>query len=268
MIPETEDGRVLFVLPWEDHALVGTTDEPADISEHPRPLETEIAYLLRHVKRYFNLQVERADIKAVWSGLRPLVSDPKAADTAHLARDHVIEVSEAGLLTIAGGKWTTYRLMAEHTVDHALKQFDLPSTVQACQTEHLPILGGAAYAERRDRELIQKYHVPADVAAYLNRNYGDQAEQVVALADAGYGARLAENHPFLEAEVLHAVRFELAERVIDVLARRMPLALLDTGAARIAAPRVLAIMAEELSWDGERCEAEARLTEQRLSEAL
>jgi len=268
MIPETEDGRVLFVLPWEDHALVGTTDEPADLNEHPRPLETEIAYLLRHVTRYFNLQVERADIKAVWSGLRPLVSDPKAVDTARLARDHVIEVSQAGLLTIAGGKWTTYRLMAEDTVDHAIEQFKLPAKQPACQTEHLPIFGGAAYQEKGDLDLVETYHLPADVAAYLNRNYGDQAEQVATLVAAGYGSRLVENHPFLEAEVLHAVRFELAERVIDVLARRMPLALLDTGAARQAAPRVLAIMAEELGWDRERCEAEARLTELRLSEAL
>jgi glycerol-3-phosphate dehydrogenase len=268
MIPKTEDGRVLFVLPWEDHALVGTTDEPADLNEHPRPLETEIAYLLRHVTRYFNLQVERADIKAVWSGLRPLISDPKAVDTARLARDHVIEVSQAGLLTIAGGKWTTYRLMAEDTVDHAIEQFKFPAKQPACQTEHLPILGGAAYQEKGDLDLVEKYHLPADVAAYLNRNYGDQAEQVAALAAAGYGSRLVENHPFLEAEVLYAVRFELAERVIDVLARRMPLALLDTGAARQAAPRVLAIMAEELGWDRERCEAEARLTELRLSEAL
>jgi glycerol-3-phosphate dehydrogenase len=268
MIPETEDGRVLFVLPWEDHALVGTTDEPADLSEHPRPLETEIAYLLRHVTRYFNLQVARDDIKAVWSGLRPLVSDPKAADTAHLARDHVIEVSTAGLLTIAGGKWTTYRLMAEHTVDHAIRQFNLAAARAGCRTEHLPVLGGAGYAERGDRELVERYRLPADVAAYLNRNYGDQADRVASLAGTGYAARLVENHPFLEAEVLHAVRFELAERVIDVLARRMPLALLDTGAARQAAPRVLAIMSGELGWGRDRCAAEARLTEQRLSEAL
>ncbi len=268
MIPETEDGRVLFVLPWEDHALVGTTDEPADIDEHPRPLQTEIAYLLRHVTRYFNLQIERADIKAVWSGLRPLVSDPKAVDTARLARDHVIEVSRAGLLTIAGGKWTTYRLMAEDTVDHAIEQFNLPAIKHSCQTEHLAIIGGAAYREKGDLDLIEKYHLPADVAAYLHRNYGDQAGQVAALAGAGHGARLVENHPFLEAEALHAVRLELAERVIDVLARRMPLALLDTGAARQAAPRVLAIMAEERGWNRERCAAEERLTEQRLSEAL
>ena len=268
MIPETEDGRVLFVLPWEDHALVGTTDEPAEISEHPKPRESEINYLLRHVARYFNLQVEKADIKAVWSGLRPLVSDPEAADTAKLARDHVIEDSDAGLLTIAGGKWTTYRKMAEDTVDHALRRFHLSAPKPACQTEHLRIIGGADYREDGDLDLVRQFDLAADVAAYLHRTYGDQAGRVALLAQQGYGSRLVENHPLLDAEVLYAVRHELAERVIDVLARRTPLALLDTAAARKAAPRVLQIMAAELGWDPQRCDAEARLVEKRLTEAL
>ncbi|MDX2481770.1 MAG: FAD-dependent oxidoreductase [Desulfuromusa sp.] len=268
MIPATEDGRVLFVLPWEEHALVGTTDEPAEITEHPQPLESEIDYLLRHVTRYFNLQVEKSDIKSVWSGLRPLVSDPKATDTAKLARDHVIEDSDDGLLTIAGGKWTTYRKMALDTVDHAIKQFNLVAPKPTCQTENLQILGSAIYEETGDVMLSEKYGFAADLAAYLNRTYGDQAEQVANLAEKGYGARLVENHPVLEAEVLYAVRYELAERVIDVLARRMPLALLDTEATRVAVPRVLEIMAEELGWSQKRIEIETILTEKRLAEAL
>lgn len=268
MIPQTEDGRVLFVLPWEDHALVGTTDEPAEITEHPQPLESEINYLLRHVARYFNLQVERSDIKAVWSGLRPLVSDPEAADTAHLARDHVIEESPGGLLTIAGGKWTTYRKMAEDTVDHALQRFALSAPQPACQTEHLPILGGADYRPQMELELREKFALDPDVAGYLLRTYGDQSEQVAKLAQTGYGARLVEGHPVLEAEVLYAVRCERAERVIDVLARRTPLALLDSAASRQAVTRVLEIMAQELDWDQIRCEAERSLAATRLTEAL
>ena len=268
MIPETEDGRVLFVLPWEGHALVGTTDEPAEITEHPKPLDAEIDYLLRHVARYFNLKVKKSDIKAVWSGLRPLVSDPKAADTAKLARDHVIEDSASGLLTIAGGKWTTYRKMALDTVDHALKQFQLAAPKPTCQTAHLPILGSADYNEKGDLELSREYGFDADVASYLNRTYGDQADKIAQLAEAGKGIRLVDNHPVLEAEVIYAARCELAERVIDVLARRMPLALLDTKAARKATPRVVEIMAEELGWNQQRCEEEALLTEQRLTEAL
>ena len=268
MIPETEDGRVLFVLPWEDHALVGTTDEPAEVTDHPQPLESEIDYLLRHVAQYFNLKVKKSDIKAVWSGLRPLVSDPNATDTAKLARDHVIEDSASGLLTIAGGKWTTYRKMALDTVDHALNRFNLSAPRPTCQTEQLPIIGSANYNEKGDLELSKKYGFAADVASYLNRTYGDQAEQVAELAEARQGIRLVKNHPILEAEVVYAVRYESAERVIDVLARRTPLALLDTKAARQAAPRVLEIMAEELGWDQRRCDDEVLLIEKRLSEAL
>ena len=268
MIPETEDGRVLFVLPWENHALVGTTDEPVEVTEHPQPLDVEIDYLLRHVSRYFNLQVNKSDVKAVWSGLRPLVSDPKATDTAKLARDHVIEDSPDGLLTIAGGKWTTYRKMALDTVDHAFKQFNLAAPKPTCQTEQLPILGSADYNEKGDLELISKYGFDPDIAAYLNRTYGDQADKVAELALTGYSARLVENHPVLEAEVLYATRYELAERVIDVLARRMPLALLDTEASKKAAPRVLEIMAAELGWNQQRCNEEVEWTDKRLTEAL
>lgn len=268
MIPETEDGRVLFVLPWENHALVGTTDEPSAITEHPKPLEAEIDYLLRHVAHYFNLQVKKSDIKAVWSGLRPLVSDPDATDTAKLARDHVIEDSISGLLTIAGGKWTTYRKMALDTVDHAIKRFNLSAPRPICQTEQLPILGSANYADKGDLELSKKYGFDADVASYLNRTYGDQADHVAKLADGGVGIRLVKNHPVLESEVLYAVRSEFAERVIDVLARRMPLALLDTEAAKLAAPRVLEIMGKELGWNRQRCEEERLLAEIRLTEAL
>jgi glycerol-3-phosphate dehydrogenase len=268
MIPETEDGRVLFILPWENHALVGTTDEPSEITEHPKPLETEIDYLLRHVAHYFNLKVKKSDIKAVWSGLRPLVSDPNATDTAKLARDHVIEDSTSGLLTIAGGKWTTYRKMALDTVNHALKRFNLSAPKPTCQTEQLPILGSANYVHKGDLELSKKYGFDADVASYLNRTYGDQADQVAKLTNGGAGIRLVKNHPVLEVEVLYAVRYEFAERVIDVLARRMPLALLDNEAAKLAAPRVLKIMAKELGWDQQRCKEESLLAEKRLTEAL
>ncbi len=268
MIPETEDGRVLFVLPWENYALVGTTDEPAEITEHPQPLESEIDYLLRHVNSYFNLQVERSDVKAVWSGLRPLVSDPKASDTAKLARDHVLEESADGLLTIAGGKWTTYRKMALDTVNYALKLFNFSAAISTCQTESLPIIGSTDFDEKGDLELRKDYGFDADVAAYLNRTYGDQAARVGELAAEGYEARLVENHPVLEAEVLYAMRHELAERVIDVLARRMSLALLDTEAARKAVPRVLELMTRELGWDQQRGEEETLLVEQRLTEAL
>jgi glycerol-3-phosphate dehydrogenase len=185
-----------------------------------------------------------------------------------LTRDHVIEASEGGLLTIAGGKWTTYRKMALDTVDQALKRFNLSAPKPACQTEQLPIVGGKDFDEKGDLELSHKFALAADVAAHLNRAYGDQAMKVAELAKKGFDARLVESHPALEAEVLYAVRHEMAERVIDVLARRLSLALLDTESARLALPRVLEIMAAELSWDQKRCKAETLVAEKRLAEAL
>jgi len=268
LIPETDDGRVLFVLPWEGHALVGTTDEPAEISEHPKAQEAEIDYLLKHIGRYFNLQVSRQDIQAVWSGLRPLVCDPAASDTAQLARDHVIEISASGLLTIAGGKWTTYRKMAEDTVNEALKQFGLSPPHKTCQTEQLPLIGGKDYRETIQPELQKNFAFSAEIAAYLQRTYGDQAFEVAKLATADGGKLLCQGHPILEAEVVYAVRHEMAERVIDLLARRTPLALVDQAASRAVIGRVAELMAKELEWDEKRIEIEMALAEERLNEAI
>lgn len=267
LIPETEDGRVLFVLPWEGHALIGTTDTPAVVEEHPRARDEEIDYLLRHVGRYFNLQVTREDIKSVWCGLRPLVREPGAADTAQLARTHVIEVSPSGLLTIAGGKWTTYRRMALDTVDRAVSAFGLSPT-RACCTEHLPLVGGGTPPEQVEARLRREFGLDDAVAGHLCHAYGDRAPEVASLAAQGLDRRLDAAHPYLEAEVVHAVRAEMAVHAIDILARRLPLALLDLEAARQATPRVIELMAAERGWDADRCRREADMVAERLNQGL
>jgi len=267
MIPKTEDGRVLFVLPWEGHALIGTTDEPAEVGEHPRAHDEEVAYLLRHVGRYFNLQLTRDNIKSVWCGLRPLVKDPQAADTARLARDHVIEVSPSGLLTIAGGKWTTYRKMALDAVDHAIKTFDL-KPARGCCTERLPLVGAGGSRDEVEKRLREEFGLAGDSARHLYHAYGDRAPEVAQLASDGLSGRLDASHPFLEAEVVHAVRSEMAVHAIDVLARRLPLALLDLEAARQAAPRVIELMGDELGWDAERRQQETALVAERLEQGV
>lgn len=267
MIPKTEDGRVLFILPWQGQALIGTTDDPAKITEHPKVTDEEIDYLLRHVGEYFNLQPTRDDIQAVWSGLRPLVSDPDAADTSNLVRDHVISMSDNGLLTIVGGKWTSYRRMAEDTVDQAIAGWKLDPT-QPCGTNHIPVVGGADFQDGGDRQLVQKYHLDGDVCYSLHRAYGDQAPAVAELCTDELGKRLHPKHPFIEAEVLFAARYEFALHAIDVLARRLPLALIDKAAALHSLPRVIEIMAKELDWSSERCEQELELAQERLQVAL
>ena len=244
LIPETEDGRVLFLLPWLGSTLVGTTDQPAPVEDDPRATEEEIAYILRHLEQYFDLPVERGDVKAAWSGLRPLVSDPKASDTAGLSRDHVVHVSEAGLVTIAGGKWTTYRRMAADTVDAAVTAGGLRD-VGPSATVDLKLVG----AERFDPNgaaALQQRGFDADVADHLHHAYGDRAGLVADLAEAGLEERLAPGYPFLAAEVAYGQEFELALSARDVLDRRIRLGFLDTEAARAAAPRVEALLAERV----------------------
>lgn len=121
--PSTSDGRVIFFLPWQRQTIAGTTDLPCEVTHNPSPTEDEIQFILNEIKNYLNADVEvrRGDVLSAWSGIRPLVSDPNKEDTQSLARNHIVHVSPSNLITIAGGKWTTYRAMAEHTVDAAIK---------------------------------------------------------------------------------------------------------------------------------------------------
>ena len=267
LIPKTEDGRVLFVLPWMGHTLAGTTDEPAELSFHPRPQEEEIDYILRHLKRYFALEPGRDDILAAWSGLRPLVRDPKAHDTAELARDHIISESESGLVTIAGGKWTTYRKMAEDLVDYVVRTRDL-HPARGCITDRVFVEGAAGFDPEGWRGLVERFDLDEDVARHLNRSYGDRAPEVARLAAEGFGDRLAPEHPFVEAEVVWAARQEMAHTPIDALARRTRLAFLDQKAALAALKRTADLLAAELGWSVEEQQAHVDEARDRLLEAL
>jgi glycerol-3-phosphate dehydrogenase len=266
LIPKTEDGRVLFVLPWQGHALIGTTDTPAEIVEHPQAREDEINYVLRHINRYFDLSVQRDDVLAAWSGLRPLVKFDASANTAQQVREHLLMVSPSGLVTMAGGKWTTYRKMAEETVDRAIASAGLPAS--PCKTLDLRLFGAEHYSTDISLVLTKDYGIEADIARHLQHAFGDQAMKVARLAEEGLGARLHANHPYIEAEVVYAARHELAERASDVLTRRIPLAILDNAAARAALPRVVELMAGEHAWDGERCRQETELAVERLRASI
>lgn len=247
LIPQTEDGRVLFLLPWLGHTLVGTTDHPAPIEAHPHATEHDVEYLLRHVHRYFSVPVSRDDVHASWSGLRPLVSDPNAADTAKLSRDHVVNVSTSGLVTIAGGKWTTYRRMAVDAVNEAVRVGAL-TPASPSRTESLPLVGADRYSAHGAGGLQERFGLDADVASHLNQAYGDLAPVVAVLAVDGYGARLADGQVYLEAEVVHAARYEYATSTRDVLWRRTRLAMLDEDGAAKAIDRTSEILASELGW--------------------
>jgi glycerol-3-phosphate dehydrogenase len=219
MIPKTDDGRVLFAVPWQNKVVLGTTDTPVDtIDVEPKPLGEEIEFILEHFNRYTNAAVQRSDVKSVFVGLRPLVRANENASTALLSRDHTLVVSPSRLVTVTGGKWTTYRKMAEDAVNNALfvsKQKDKGP----CITRNLPI-GNDAEKQQTIQRLIT--------------------------AQPALGGLLHPAYAYTRAEVVYAVRYEMAMTVEDFLARRIRLLFLDAKAAVEAAPAVAEIMAAEL----------------------
>ncbi|HQS99243.1 MAG TPA: glycerol-3-phosphate dehydrogenase/oxidase [Thiobacillus sp.] len=234
MIPKTDDGRVLFAIPWQGRLLLGTTDVAVpEATAEPMAQADEIAYLLHHIARYLDPAPSATDILAVFSGLRPLVRQSGAQGTSALARDHLLH-HEAGLVSITGGKWTTYREMAEQTVDLAAQLAGLPA--RASVTASLPLHGATAS--------------PAPVDDPLAR-YGSDAPALRALAaaDPDLAAPLHPALPLTGAEVIWAARHEMARTAVDVLARRARATILDAGASLDIAPAVARLLAHELGHD-------------------
>lgn len=237
MVPHTDDGRVLFVIPWHERCLVGTTDEkaPEPILE-PRATEEEIEFILRNAARYLDHDPERSDVLSVFAGLRPLVKHENQA-TKKISREHEVIVSRGGLVTIIGGKWTTYRRMAEDVMDHAIDVGGLDR--QPCGTHELHLRG---WLDREDPAMPQENWL---------RVYGADSTEVMSACDELDGGhdKLDDRLPYLRGVVLHAVRYELARTVEDVLARRTRSLLLHAAAASDVAEDVAAIMASELGRD-------------------
>jgi len=233
LVPKTSDGRVLFAIPWHGHVVIGTTDVPAASPQpDPQPTTDEIAYLLATVNRYLAAPLSNRDILATFAGLRPLISRP-AKSTARLSREHAVGVSPSGLVTITGGKWTTYRTMARDAVDTAERIAGLRPTPSP--TLHLPLHGALG-------------ETPADDTL---RVYGSDAAGVQRLSagNASLGKPLDPRLPYTGAHVVYGVRAEMARTVEDVLARRTRALFLDADAARASAPRVAALIAAELGRD-------------------
>jgi glycerol-3-phosphate dehydrogenase len=233
VVPHTDDRRILFAIPWHGKLLVGTTDTPvAEPLLEPRPLEEELDFLLANAARYLARLPDRSEIRSICAGLRPLVAGKTSRRTAAASRDHHIEVSSSGLVTIVGGKWTTYRHMAEETIDKAAEVASLPAS--PTRTHDLPLHG---WSTDGDDDALSIYGTD-------KKGIRDLIVLQPALAE-----KLHPRLPYLKAEVVWGARHEMARTVEDILSRRTRALLLDARASIEAAPRAAELLAAELSRD-------------------
>ncbi|MFH6988304.1 FAD-dependent oxidoreductase [Flavobacterium collinsii] len=237
MIPKTSDGRVLFAVPWHNRIVVGTTDTL--IRKHslePIALESEIEFVLETAQRFLAKKPTRADVLSVFAGLRPLAApEEEGKSTKEVSRSHKIIVSETGLITITGGKWTTYRKIAEDIIDKAIKIGKLPK--KACNTEQLPIHGNQVTTNLDRMNHLYIYGSDIPKILELQQNEPELKE------------KLHSDHEFIMAEVAWAIRYEMARTVDDVLARRVRLLFLDARAAIQSSEKVARLLAKELGHD-------------------
>ncbi len=256
------DGRILFILPWGDLSYIGTTD--TDTKEAPDAAtvsEEDVVYLLRSANaRFPNARLGTDDVRATWAGVRPLLAE--SGTESRRSREHIIVQGPGGMITVAGGKLTTYRSMARETVDRAVRELRFrdgrPRKAEA-RTEEEPLPGGEAADLATFRERGLEIGMSPDTVEHLLRHYGTESAGICNLGarDRNLLRRLAPPHPAIEAEVIHAVRRELAQRVEDVLVRRIHLYYEQAGHGVEAATRVAQLMGAECGWDEERIRSEA-----------
>ncbi|EGV63874.1 DAO-domain-containing protein [Yamadazyma tenuis ATCC 10573] len=293
--PSTSDGRVMFFLPWQGKVLCGTTDTPLkDVPASPVPTEEEIQDILQELQKYIVFPVNRDDVLSAWSGIRPLARNPDtllngssgAGSTQGLVRSHLIHSSPTGLITISGGKWTTYREMAEETVDTVIKNFKFDKEIKPCQTNQLVLIGGEDYSKNYSARLIHEYRIPLKLAKHLSHNYGSRSSLILELyrqsdynklpitlaatksfspseAVESEGNNLSYQNfdePFTIAELKYSLKYEYIRTPVDFLARRTRLAFLNARQALSAVDGVVEIMKNDLNWD-------ATTTEKMRSEA-
>ena len=263
LIPKTSDGRVVFAIPFENELLLGTTDTPYPNPEEEPVLEAEeVAFLLETLRPFLKHSVDPKQVKAGFAGLRPLilpVAGPEAAQrsTKTLLRDHEVERDPvSGLISLLGGKWTTYRLMARDAVDAVCHTLQFQAE---CTTEKHILFGGNGWDEFFWKKIQDKYNFDSDISQHLAQQYGAQAHGPAGLAtSAELAERLLPDMPCIKAEIVYAVREEMACTPRDFLARRIRLEIADWARAAEAAPVVAAIMGRELGWSTERTERETK----------
>jgi len=271
----TARGATMYFLPWLGHTVVGSTDKKSDATSSPAVSEDEIQYLVNEAASCLSgdIRVRRSDVLSAWQGWRPLYRDPDAPPGAPVSRHHAIGVDpNTGITFICGGKWSTYRAMAEELIDKVIEHKGFKHAT-ACSTKKIKLLGGEGYHDLLHVQLVQKYGISTEMAQHLCHTYGATAFAVCELArptgSSGvhrFGKELVKGFPFMEEEVEYACKHEMAVTVKDMLSLRMRLAYINSEAAKKAIPRVAELMAQHLGWSKKEKSRQIKLAEDYLGQ--
>jgi len=253
LVPRTEDGRVIFAVPWQERLLVGTTDDEVTPATRMVVQKDEAEYLLRQLNPYLRTPLRLDQAVSGLAGLRPLVAAQGEAETSKLIRDHEVELdSSSGLISILGGKWTTHRLMAQDTMDAVQRELGTPPS--ASLTRQQPLAGAPGYGANFASKLEKEYAFPADVARHLAGKFGTRAAKIAELLreNPAWKTRVAAGVPAIQAELVYSIRFEMAETIEDLLARRTGVQMYGWKGALDAARISGELLATEKGWDSDQ----------------
>ncbi|MCW7466669.1 glycerol-3-phosphate dehydrogenase/oxidase [Leptospira levettii] len=244
IIPKTADGRVVFVIPWEGKVLLGTTDTPIQkIEDEPLPLQSEVEFLLQTGNDYLDTKLTKDDIESVFSGLRPLISTGDKKDTKSISREEAILVSDSGLVTMSGGKWSTFRKMAEDLTDKLISVGNLPSKMN-CVTASFAFPGADGYSKHLVAKIQTMYDLPYETAVRLVDSYGGEVPLILGKKP----KEIKKGTGYFAEEIKHFVKKEFALSVSDVLSRRWRVVFLDLKLAESLAVPVSNVLGKELGW--------------------
>ena len=264
--PTTTDNRVLFFIPWRGKAIIGTTENKCELKRNIKSTEKDISFILENLKGYISRPhlLTRKKILATWSGIRPLVRDLKAKNTGTIARNHVVHVDSNKLLSLTGGKWTTYRKMAEDAIDCAVTIFGLKPK-RKCVSSHVKILGSDGYGPGLVRKIMKSLDVSPKLGRHLNDMYGTRALKLKMYTRDCRFNYLSDKYLFLKEEVEYAVDNEMAVKGHDILIRRMGLGFIDVKEAGKCVEAVCDILRHKLGWSKKQERVERKETYRSLN---
>jgi glycerol-3-phosphate dehydrogenase len=250
--PNTSDGRIAFFMNYKGKTLIGATDVKCTPEEFKEPTEEDLNFLIYEANYYTDndSKLTKDDVLSVWTGIRPLVRDPSKAQTEKIVRKHLIKIDEDNLVSLTGGKWTIYRLMAEETIDKVIKHFNLTEK-RPCLTSQFSILGSQGYTKATELDLALKLNVPEDIAKHLATSYGTKAYLMKEYFDGTY-TRLTDGYPYTKQEIYYCMDHEMAYKISDVIFNRFMLGYIDVRRAYDLINVVGEVMKEYFMWSGDQ----------------